>query len=129
MLLDQDVLILGEGVSESSEPQQRLGHYDTPIRAPTYKTQYSSQVKTPHLSPYCFFPEHNCTKIWLGYCLISQMGFIGSTFSFMVGTICGVYIAQNYSVPNIRKLTDSGFVMAKHIEEPIASPRPRTRPR
>lgn len=40
----------------------------------------------------------------------------------MVGTLCGVYIAQNYNVPNIRNLTHSGFTMAKHLEETYRKP-------
>ncbi|KAL7212518.1 hypothetical protein ACSBR2_015249 [Camellia fascicularis] len=35
----------------------------------------------------------------------------------MVGTVCGIYIAQNYNVPNIRKLANTAIFMAKHIEE------------
>ncbi|XAR66136.1 hypothetical protein NMG60_11012239 [Bertholletia excelsa] len=45
------------------------------------------------------------------------MGFIRSSFSFIAGTVCGVYIAQNYNVPNIKKLVYSALFEAKHIEE------------
>ncbi|PIN06484.1 hypothetical protein CDL12_20964 [Handroanthus impetiginosus] len=38
------------------------------------------------------------------------------SFIFMAGTLFGVYIAQNYSVPNVSKLFKAGFVMAKHLE-------------
>jgi antibiotic biosynthesis monooxygenase (ABM) superfamily enzyme len=45
------------------------------------------------------------------------MGIIRSTFSFMVGTICGIYIAQNYSVPNLNKLAKAWLSDAKQVEE------------
>ncbi|CAN6476749.1 unnamed protein product [Victoria cruziana] len=51
------------------------------------------------------------------------MGIFKSSFSFMLGTVCGVYIAQNYNVPNIRKLVNTGIVMAKHIEESYRKPK------
>lgn len=35
----------------------------------------------------------------------------------------GVYLAQNYNVPNIKKLTDTGLLMAKHIEENYRKPK------
>ncbi|KAF7836334.1 uncharacterized protein G2W53_011193 [Senna tora] len=38
------------------------------------------------------------------------------------GTVCGVYLAQNYQVPNIMKLADTAMVMAKHIEEKYRKP-------
>lgn len=51
------------------------------------------------------------------------MGIIRSSFSFIMGTVCGVYIAQNYDVPNIKKLTNTGLYMAKHIEEKYRKPK------
>ncbi|XP_019058021.1 PREDICTED: uncharacterized protein LOC109116621 [Tarenaya hassleriana] len=51
------------------------------------------------------------------------MGIFKSCFSFMVGTAFGVYVAQNYNVPNIRKLANTGFVIAKHIEENYRKPK------
>ncbi|KAF8379243.1 hypothetical protein HHK36_028675 [Tetracentron sinense] len=53
------------------------------------------------------------------------MGIIRSSFSFMMGTLCGVYIAQNYNVPNIKKLANTGLLMAKHIEETYRKPKKR----
>ncbi|KAK9120637.1 hypothetical protein Syun_018254 [Stephania yunnanensis] len=44
------------------------------------------------------------------------MGFIRSGFSFFMGTACGIFIAQNYKVPNIKKLADTALSMAKQIE-------------
>lgn len=40
-----------------------------------------------------------------------------------MGTVCGVYIAQNYDVPNIKKLANTGLYMAKHIEEKYRKPK------
>ncbi|KAK4843406.1 hypothetical protein QYF36_007685 [Acer negundo] len=46
-----------------------------------------------------------------------------SSFTFMVATAFGVYIAQNYNVPNIKKLAGTGMLMAKHIEETYRKPK------
>jgi len=43
----------------------------------------------------------------------------------MVGTVCGVYIAQNYDVPNIKKLATTGLFMAKLVEEKYRKPKSR----
>ncbi|KAL7165095.1 hypothetical protein ACSBR2_040887 [Camellia fascicularis] len=51
------------------------------------------------------------------------MGLIKSSFSFMVGTFFGVYVAQNYNVPNIKKLFNTGLVFAKHFEENYRKPK------
>ncbi|MCO5564432.1 hypothetical protein L7F22_018093 [Adiantum nelumboides] len=48
---------------------------------------------------------------------LAQMGFIRSTFSFLMGTVVGVYVAQNYDVPNVRKLYHTGLSMARQVEE------------
>ena len=40
----------------------------------------------------------------------------------MVGTLYGAYVAQNYNVPDIKKLANSGVFMAKHIEETYRKP-------
>ncbi|XP_018634167.1 PREDICTED: uncharacterized protein LOC109216820 [Nicotiana attenuata] len=53
------------------------------------------------------------------------MGFFKSTFSFVVGTGFGVYLAQNYNVPNIQKLVNTGLVIAKHLEENYRKPKKR----
>ncbi|KAK8658865.1 hypothetical protein V6N13_029084 [Hibiscus sabdariffa] len=51
------------------------------------------------------------------------MGIIKSCFSFIAGTVCGIYVAQNYNAPNIKKLADSAFFLAKHIEEKYRKPK------
>lgn len=51
------------------------------------------------------------------------MGIIRSTFSLMTGTVFGVYLAQNYDVPNIKKLINTGLVFAKHLEENYRKPK------
>lgn len=51
------------------------------------------------------------------------MGIIKSSFPFMLGAVCGVYIAQNYNVPNIYKLADYAVLMAKQIEERYRKPK------
>lgn len=43
----------------------------------------------------------------------------------MVGTFFGVYIAQNYNVPNINKLYKSGLVIAKQMEQNYRKPKKR----
>lgn len=53
------------------------------------------------------------------------MGFIKSTFSFMVGTGFGVYLAQNYNVPNVQKLFNTALLIGKHIEENYRKPKKR----
>ncbi|KAL0296247.1 UNVERIFIED_CONTAM: hypothetical protein Sradi_6676800 [Sesamum radiatum] len=54
-----------------------------------------------------------------------HMGIVKSSFSFMVGTAFGVYVAQNYNVPNIRKLFNTGVLIATHIEENYRKPKKR----
>ncbi|KAK7319495.1 hypothetical protein RJT34_04216 [Clitoria ternatea] len=45
------------------------------------------------------------------------MGIIRSCFSFISGTVLGVYLAQNYQVPNLRKVADRALLEAKQYEE------------
>lgn len=50
------------------------------------------------------------------------MGLIRSTFHFTVGTLVGIYVAQNYNVPNVTGLVNTGMVIAKHFEEQYRKP-------
>ncbi|KAF0924057.1 hypothetical protein E2562_008385 [Oryza meyeriana var. granulata] len=50
------------------------------------------------------------------------MGFLQSTFSLLIGTGCGIYIAQNYDVPNMKKLMRSLMGKAKEVEESYKKP-------
>ncbi|KAJ4774645.1 transmembrane protein [Rhynchospora pubera] len=43
--------------------------------------------------------------------------FKGAFFPFFVGTAFGIYVAQNYKVPNVKAVVDSGIAMAKKYEE------------
>ena len=42
-----------------------------------------------------------------------------------MGTVTGVYIAQNYAVPNIKKLVDTALLMAKEKEKEYRKPKKR----
>ncbi|XP_042505861.1 uncharacterized protein LOC122082396 [Macadamia integrifolia] len=53
------------------------------------------------------------------------MGIIRSTFSFMTGTMFGIYLAQNYNVPNVKKLANTGLLFMKHVEENYRKPKKR----
>ncbi|URE38577.1 hypothetical protein MUK42_05874 [Musa troglodytarum] len=46
----------------------------------------------------------------------STMGVISSSFCVLLGTGCGIYIAQNYVPPKIKKLIGTWMFVAKHIE-------------
>ncbi|XP_072985766.1 uncharacterized protein [Typha latifolia] len=51
------------------------------------------------------------------------MGIFRSSFSFLVGTGCGIYIAQNYDIPNIKNLVNTWVFKAKQIEETYRKPK------
>lgn len=42
----------------------------------------------------------------------------------MLGTGFGIYLAQNYSVPNVRKLYETGKVIAGSIEDKYRKKKP-----
>jgi hypothetical protein len=60
------------------------------------------------------------------------MGIIRLTFSFMMGTLCGAYVAQNYKVPYIKRLPIQALSWASWPstwKKPIASPRAKEKTR
>ncbi|KAG7025961.1 hypothetical protein SDJN02_12459, partial [Cucurbita argyrosperma subsp. argyrosperma] len=50
------------------------------------------------------------------------MGLMRISFSFMLGALFGAYAAQNYNIPNVKKLADSGYSMATHVEKNYRKP-------
>ena len=42
---------------------------------------------------------------------------ISKTFIFIVGTIVGAYISQNYKIPDIKKVFDQSYITAQIIEK------------
>ncbi|XP_077242977.1 uncharacterized protein LOC143883517 [Tasmannia lanceolata] len=53
------------------------------------------------------------------------MGIFRSSFHFLAGTMCGIYLAQTYNVPNVKKLVNTGILIAKHIEQNYGKPKKR----
>lgn len=51
------------------------------------------------------------------------MGILRSCFSFMVGTVCGMYISQNYKVPDVQKLASTALFMGRLIEQNYRKPK------
>ncbi|OIT07514.1 hypothetical protein A4A49_00679 [Nicotiana attenuata] len=49
------------------------------------------------------------------------MGF-GRGFTFVLGSLCGVYVAQNYRVPRICEWIHSGCVKARELEKAYRRP-------
>lgn len=43
----------------------------------------------------------------------------------MAGTVCGVYIAQNYKVSDVQKLASTALFMARLIEQNYRKPNNR----
>jgi len=51
------------------------------------------------------------------------MGLFRGSFTLLVGMGCGIYVAQNYNVPNVKKLFNTYVFLAKHIEETYRKPK------
>ncbi|KAL8226951.1 hypothetical protein R6Q57_016783 [Mikania cordata] len=51
-----------------------------------------------------------------------QMGLILRNFSFVAGTLFGIYIAQNYDVPDVKNLLNQALTRAKQFEERYRKP-------
>lgn len=51
------------------------------------------------------------------------MGLIRNNLLFFLGSGCGIYIAQNYNVPNIKKVVSEWVLKAKQIEETYRKPK------
>ena len=45
------------------------------------------------------------------------MGLVGNVFSFGMGTIFGVYLAQTYTLPPLKMLYEQGLEMGKALEK------------
>jgi hypothetical protein len=54
------------------------------------------------------------------------MGIIRRFFAFISGNLVGIYVAQNYQVPNIKKETDNFLFKVKEIEEKYRKPNKRS---
>lgn len=52
-----------------------------------------------------------------------MMGLIRSSSSFIIGAVVGVYVAQNYKVPNVKALVSTALSMAGHIEQAYRKPK------
>jgi hypothetical protein len=57
------------------------------------------------------------------YSGLLAMGLITGSFKFLMGMGCGVYVAQNYNVPNVKKLFNTYVFLAKHLEETYRKPK------
>ncbi|XP_020583400.1 uncharacterized protein LOC110026692 [Phalaenopsis equestris] len=51
------------------------------------------------------------------------MGIFTKGFTFAVGIGFGIFIAQNYDVPNMKKLLSEWSSKAKHVEESYRKPK------
>lgn len=47
----------------------------------------------------------------------ATIGIIKNCFSFVAGTVAGVYVAQNYKLPNIADQADNVFKMVKDVHQ------------
>ncbi|XBJ14421.1 hypothetical protein VPH35_006465 [Triticum aestivum] len=54
--------------------------------------------------------------------VLAPMGFVQSTFSLLVGAAGGIYIAQNYDVPNIKNYMQGLMGKAKELDHAYKKP-------
>lgn len=66
--------------------------------------------------------SHVLTVYWFLFCRLAPMGFIQSTFSLLVGAAGGIYIAQNYDVPNIKNYMQGLMGKAKELDDAYKKP-------
>ncbi|XP_024375217.1 uncharacterized protein [Physcomitrium patens] len=59
------------------------------------------------------------TETWY---LCSNMGIFRTSFSFSLGAFTGVYIAQNYTIPNLKTFITTGLIVAKQLETQYRKP-------
>ncbi|XP_047053266.1 uncharacterized protein LOC124668269 [Lolium rigidum] len=50
------------------------------------------------------------------------MGLFKGSFTFILGMGCGVYVAQNYSVPDVKKLYNTYSFVAQYLEKTYRKP-------
>ncbi|KAL7147569.1 hypothetical protein ABFS83_06G116400 [Erythranthe nasuta] len=51
------------------------------------------------------------------------MGIFRGSFPFVAGSVCGIYIAQNYNLPNMKKVVYEALFTAKQVEEKYRKPK------
>uniref|UniRef100_J3M3G9 Uncharacterized protein n=1 Tax=Oryza brachyantha TaxID=4533 RepID=J3M3G9_ORYBR len=64
----------------------------------------------------------SCGSLYVEVRDLTPMGFLQNTFSLLIGTGCGIYIAQNYDVPNMKTLMRNLMGKAKEVEESYKKP-------
>ncbi|CAN6326504.1 unnamed protein product, partial [Urochloa humidicola] len=67
-------------------------------------------------------PHARATGLFLAPSRSVPMGFLQNTFSLLIGTGCGIYVAQNYKVPIIKDLIRDMMVKFKVLEESYKKP-------
>jgi len=50
------------------------------------------------------------------------MGIFRMSFSFSLGAFAGVYVAQNYTIPNLKTFVTTGLIVAKQLETQYRKP-------
>ncbi|GJN36868.1 hypothetical protein PR202_gb25767 [Eleusine coracana subsp. coracana] len=51
------------------------------------------------------------------------MGLLKRSFTFILGLSCGVYAAQNYNIPDVKKLFNTYVFIASYIEKTYHKPK------